>query len=71
MTLDILKTNSSATIKKLNLPSDRKRRLQDMGVTEGTTVKHIQSNFLKSLYAYDVRGTVIALRYEDVCNIEI
>lgn len=71
MTLETLKINSSATIKNINLDSLRKRRLQDMGITEGTKIKCVQINLWESLFAYNVRGAIVALRYEDIRNIEI
>ena len=42
-----------------------RRRLQDMGVVEGTRVECLQKSPLGDPVAFLVRGAVIALRIED------
>lgn len=42
-----------------------KRRLQDLGLVEGTQVQCIQKSPFGDPVAYGIRGAVIALRTED------
>ena len=42
-----------------------KRRLLDLGLTKGTHVKKLIGNISKSIYAYLIRNTLIAIRNED------
>lgn len=48
-----------------------KRRLQDLGLVEGTRVLCLQKSPLGDPTAFSIRGAVIALRAEDASNIEI
>ena len=48
--------------------SSIKRRLQDLGLVEGTRVNCIQKCPYGDMVAYGIRGAIIALRAEDaVC----
>lgn len=68
-TLNILKDGETATVLKLTADNAMRRRLQDMGMINGTPVKCIMHSPLGDPAAYIVRGTVIALRSEDAGNI--
>ena len=46
-----------------------KRRLQDLGLVEGTVVACIQKSPYGDPVAYGIRGAVIALREEDACGV--
>ena len=48
-----------------------RRRLQDIGLIEGTNVKCMQKSPSGDPVAYSIRGAVIALRAEDSGNIMI
>lgn len=48
-----------------------RRRLQDIGLIEGTKVKCLQKSPAGDPVAYLIRGAVIALRSEDSSNILI
>lgn len=47
------------------IDSPIKRRLLDLGLTKGTHVKKLFGNISKSIYAYLIRNTLIAIRNED------
>lgn len=46
-----------------------KRRLQDLGLVEGTQVRCVQKSPYGDPVAYEIRGAVIALRAEDAGNV--
>lgn len=60
-----LKPGQKATIEKLISIDDMRRRLQDIGLIEGTMVECVGSSPLGDPSAYLIRGAVIALRSED------
>lgn len=47
------------------------RRLLDLGFTNGAAVEVVQKSPFGNLYAYEIRGAVIALRSEDTDKIEV
>ena len=49
--------------------SNIKRRLQDLGLVEGTRVNCIQKSPHGDMVAYGIRGAIIALRAEDAVNV--
>lgn len=55
----------SARIEMLLLKGDMRRRLQDLGLIEGTRVHCTQKSPCGDPIAYAVRGAIIALRTED------
>jgi len=65
MTLDELGINKCAVILNLNCKGDLRRRLLDLGLVNGTTIKASFKNPIGNPVAYEVRGTTIALRKED------
>lgn len=64
-TLDKLELNKCAEISSLNCNGDLRRRLLDLGLIHGTTIKAILKSPFGNPIAYEVRGTTIALRKED------
>ena len=49
--------------------SSIKRRLQDLGLVEGTHVNCVQRSPKGDIVAYGIRGAIIALRSEDAANV--
>ena len=58
-------------IKKLLSKGTHHRRLLDLGFTNGASVEVVQKSPFGNLYAYEIRGAIIALRSEDTDNIEV
>ena len=46
-----------------------RRRLQDLGLVEGTRVNCIQKSPFGGMVAYGIRGAIIALRAEDAVGV--
>ena len=60
-----LKKGQKAVISELAVFDDMRRRLQDIGLIEGTVVECVGKSPLGDPCAYIIRGAVIALRSED------
>lgn len=60
-----LKTGQKAVISELAVFDDMRRRLQDIGLIEGTAVECLGKSPLGDPAAFFIRGAVIALRSED------
>ena len=60
-----LKKGQKAVISELAVFDDMRRRLQDIGLIEGTVVECVGKSPLGAPCAYIIRGAVIALRSED------
>lgn len=71
MTLNELPVGKTATIKSINLSGDIKRRLCDLGLIGGTTVKSVLKSPSGNPIAYNIRGAIIALRNSDTMKITI
>lgn len=71
MTLDSLNVGESCLIKKINDNSKIKRRLLDIGLIPGTRVSCVLSSPSNDSLAYLIRGTTIAIRKVDSCEIEV
>ncbi len=65
LSLSDLKRGQRAVISKLAAYDDMRRRLQDIGLIEGTVVECLGKSPLGDPTAYLIRGAVIALRSED------
>jgi ferrous iron transport protein A len=63
--LSDLKNGQIAKVKKLLSTGSMRRRLQDIGLIEGTEVECLQRSPGGDPIAYLIRGAVIALRSED------
>lgn len=61
--------DTKAIIKKINADDSIKRRLFDLGLTPGTIVQKKLKNFSGNMYAYMVRGALIAIRNDDANEI--
>lgn len=68
-TLSNLKVGNKALVKELLSINSIRRRLQDIGLIEGTIVECLQKSPSGDPIAYLIRGTVIALRSEESANI--
>lgn len=64
-TLNNLKDNEKAIVLDLTATDETRRRLQDIGLINGTQVLCLMHSPLGDPVAYNVRGAVIALRSED------
>lgn len=64
-----LKNGQKAKVKSLVTTGSMRRRLQDIGLIEGTEVECLQKSPGGDPIAYLIRGAVIALRSEDSSGI--
>ncbi|WP_319371279.1 FeoA domain-containing protein [uncultured Ilyobacter sp.] len=71
MKLTELKRGEKAKIIKIGKIGDLKKRLVDMGVTSGETIKLERDAPLGDPQQYVIKGTGIAIRKEDAQNIEV
>lgn len=69
--LSSLKKGQFGCVHKLLLDEDMKRRLQDIGLTEGTRVECVQKSAGGDPTAYLIRGSVMALRADDASKVSI
>ena len=69
--LSQLKPDEAATVASMGSDGSIRRRLQDMGIIEGTKIKCLFASPFNDPVAYEVRGAVIALRCDDSKNIII
>ena len=67
--LNTIALNPPVKIKYLNCSGSIKRRLLDLGLIEGSTIVPILKSPAGELTAYEIHGTVIAIRMEDAKNI--
>ena len=69
ISLDKLQMNKAAKIDSLNCNSNIKRRLLDLGFVPNTSITPILKSASGDPTAFEIRGTIIALRKEDTCNV--
>nr|WP_314462080.1 FeoA family protein [uncultured Clostridium sp.] len=69
--LNDLKRGQKGVIARLTVCDDMRRRLQDMGLIEGTVVECVGKSPLGDPTAFLIRGAVIALRNEDSVRVLI
>ncbi|MCL2545273.1 MAG: ferrous iron transport protein A [Clostridia bacterium] len=69
--LSRLSPGDVATVTGLATTGDMRRRLQDIGLIEGTTVRCLQRSPLGDPTAFLIRGAVIALRAIDADGVLI
>lgn len=65
ITLDKLPLHSSGKIVSLNCSGSLQRRLLDLGLAQNTYIKAVLKSPFGDPTAYEVRGSIIALRKED------
>lgn len=69
MLLNDLALNKVGVISCIDASSDIKRRLMDIGFNRGVIIKPVLDG--KSMRAYNVKGSLIAVRKEDTSKIEV
>lgn len=69
--LNELKINEEGIIVSINTNQNIKRRLMDIGFVKGEKIKLILKNFGDNMRAYQIKGTIMALRLSDSKNIFI
>ena len=67
--MDHMEEGQTATVAGIRLSGSMRRRLQDIGIIEGTNIKCLQKSPAGDPIAYLIRGAVIALRSEDSANV--
>lgn len=67
--LNTIPLNQLVTINSLNCTGSIKRRLLDLGLIDGANIIPILQSPAGELTAYEIRGTVIAIREEDTKKI--
>ncbi len=67
--LNELKVGQCGTVSQLLSDTSMRRRLQDMGLIEGTKVECVQKSPSGDPIAFLIRGAVIALRSEDSSSV--
>lgn len=70
-TLDLLVPGQRATVKKVGGDGPIRRRIQEMGVTNGAGIEMVKSSPLGDPIEYKVRGFNLALRKEEASMIEV
>lgn len=68
-TMAQLNQGECGIVKELAINSGIRRRLQDIGLIPGTSVECVNKSPLGDPVAYLIRGSVIALRFEDSSTI--
>ena len=68
-TLSDLHEGERANVVSLLNESNIKRRLQDLGLVDGTRVNCVQKCPHGDMVAYGIRGAIIALRAEDAAGV--
>lgn len=70
-TLNDLPINNLGYIKDINCNENIKRRLLDLGLIKGTKICPILISPSKDPRAFEIRGSIIAIRKEDAEKIKI
>lgn len=69
--LAALSTGQCGTISTLEVQGSKRRRLMELGFIPGAAVTALQKAPFGGVAAYEIMGTVIALRPEDARQIQI
>lgn len=69
--LNQLSLNECGIIKDIECDESIKRRLLDLGLVKGTNIKPVLVSPSKDPRAFEVRGTIIAIRKNDAKYIKI
>lgn len=65
LTLNLLPIEKEAIVKELKCNGMIRRRLLDLGLVKGTKIKSIFKSPSGDPIAFEIRGTILALRTED------
>lgn len=71
MTLNDLKTGQTGTVQSIGEKGPMRKRLMDMGVTPGTSIKVIKVAPLGDPIEVNIRGYELSLRKDEAKNIVI
>ena len=71
MRMDELRPGEAGRVRALGLTGAMRRRLRDLGLTEGTAVRCLGRSPLGDPAAYWICGAAIALRRRDARSIEV
>ena len=71
ITLDKVPLNTKANICRLECAENIKRRLLDLGMIAGTEIIPVLKSPIGNLVAYQIRGTLIALRQDDTSSVYV
>ena len=71
MKLNEMEINKTCKIVRINCKDDIKRRLLDLGMIKGTKITPVWISPSGDPKAFDIRGTLIAIREDDTKLIEI
>lgn len=71
MNLNKIDLGKKAVISSINLHGIKKRRLFDLGFIPGEIVTKEFESIFKNPICYQIKHTLVALRNEDACNIEV
>jgi len=71
MNLSNLEVGKTALVKRINNYDNIRRRLLDIGLIENTKVTSLYKSPFGKIKAYLIRGSVIAIRQNDACKIEV
>lgn len=71
ISLNNLPLKQIGTVDSINLKSSIKRRLLDLGLIKGTKIKPVLISPSGDPTAFEIRGSLIALRNEDSQNIYV
>jgi ferrous iron transport protein A len=69
MTMYQMKIGNCAIVRRLDVQGGMRRRLQDLGLIEGTYIECLQKSPLGDPSAYLIRGAVIAIRSDETRKI--
>lgn len=70
-TLEKTPLYTCCTVENINCTSQIKTRLQDLGIIPTTTITPILKSICSDPIAYEVRGTMLAIRNDDAKKISI
>lgn len=71
ISMNKIKTNTSATVRKLSAPEGIRRRLMDIGLTENSLIECVGKSPMGDPSAYLICGAVIAIRASDCADIMV
>lgn len=71
VSLNTLSVGEQAYVTKLGFGANDRRRMQDIGLIDGTRVECLVKAISGDPAAYLIRGAVIALRSEDAAKIAV
>lgn len=70
-TMCSLREGQAARVTDIHIDGSMRRRLQDLGLIEGTHIQCLQKSPAGDPVAFLIRGAAIALRSEDAGGIEV